>query len=143
MRWLILIFGFYTVINAITGLVSKREYSSVDNKSNLLFMIFCDIQLLTGIISIISNGWLEKMKGGMGNVMKNSYDRFFLIEHGFMMILAWVLVHFGRIAVKKAPAEKKHQKMLLFFGLALLLIIISIPWSFKANVGRPNFRWFN
>ena len=143
LRWAILLFGVWTLINAITGIMSKRTFSGNDNRSSLFFMILCDIQLLMGLSLFFSNSWFDKMKAGMGEVMKNSSDRFFIVEHGFMMILAWVLVHVGRTAVKRAAPEKKHKKMLLFFGIAILLIIISIPWPNKAEVARPWMRWFN
>ena len=143
LRWAILLFGVWTLINAITGIMSKRTFSGNDNRSSLFFMILCDIQLLMGLSLFFSNSWFDKMKAGMGEVMKNSSDRFFIVEHGFMMILAWILVHVGRTAVKRAAPEKKHKKMLLFFGIAILLIIISIPWPNKAEVARPWMRWFN
>ena len=80
----------------------------------------------------------------MGPVMKNSYDRFFTVEHTTMMILAWILVHVGRTSVKRASTDAaKHRKMLLFFGLALLLILAAIPWPFRTEIARPLFRWFN
>jgi len=80
----------------------------------------------------------------MGPLMKNNYDRFFVVEHAFMMIIAWILVHIGRSAVKKAATDRaKHKKMLIFYGIALLLILISIPWPFRVEVARPLFRWFN
>lgn len=140
-RWAILIFGLYTVFNALTGIISKRAFNSKDDKSGLFFMIFCDVQLLLGIILLYTNNYFSKMTA-MGELMKNTVNRFFVVEHGFMMILAWVLVHVGRIAVKKAAPESKHKKMLIFFGIALLLILISIPWSFRAEIGRPEFPKF-
>ena len=144
MRWGVLIFGIWTVINALTGVSGKRLYSQNDNRSNLFFMICCDIQLLLGLALYFSNAWFDKMRSGMGAVMKNSYDRFFTVEHAGMMIVAWILVHVGRTAVKKAVTDSaKHKKMLLFFGLALLIILISIPWPFRAEVMKPWFRWFN
>jgi len=141
-RWAVLIFGLLAVITSISGIIKKRAYSSADNKISLFFMIFCDLQLLMGIILLYSNGWLAKMKS-MGEVMKNSYDRFFIVEHGLIMIVAWILVHVGRTAVKKAAPENKHKKTLLFFGIAILLILISIPWSFKGGgIARPDFPKF-
>lgn len=49
-RWLILIFGIVTVINALSGIRSKRAYSVKDDKASLFFMVFMDIQLLLGLI---------------------------------------------------------------------------------------------
>ena len=144
LRWAVLLFGAWTLLNALTGVMSKRAYSANDNRSNLFFMISCDIQLLIGLILFFSNAWFDKVKAGMGDVMKNPVDRFFTVEHAGMMILAWILVHVGRSSVKRAPNDAaKHKKMLVFFGLAFLIIIASIPWPFRAEIARPWLRMFN
>ena len=101
-------------------------------------MIFCDIQLLLGIILFISNGWYYKLKTGIKVVMEDSTNRFFIFEHGFMMILAWIIVHIGYSSVKKANELDKHKKMVVYFGIALILILISIPWPFRTDgLQRP------
>ena len=144
LRWAVLLFGVLTLFNALTGVMGRRSYTANDNRMSLFFMISCDIQLLLGLILFFENGWLGKVKAGMGAVMKNGYDRFFTVEHAGMMIVAWILVHMGRSAVKRAGTDQaKHKKMLIFFGLAILLIIISIPWPFRTEVARPLTRWFN
>lgn len=144
LRWAILLFGVWTLLNALSGVMSKRAYSSNDNRSNLFFMISCDIQLLLGLVLYFSNSWFDKLKSGMGPVMKNGHDRFFTVEHSLIMILAWILVHVGRTSVKRAATDAaKHRKMLLFFGLALLLILAAIPWPFRTEIARPLLRWFN
>lgn len=141
LRWLVLLFGFLAVLGAIGGLSGRRPYTARDNKMNLFFMICCDIQLLVGIILFVSNGWWEKIKAGMGDVMKDPVNRFFTVEHALIMIIAWILVHVGRSSVKKATLDSaKHRKVLIFSGIALLLILISIPWPFRELVGRPWFR---
>jgi hypothetical protein len=59
------------------------------------------------------------------------------------MIIAWILVHAGRAAVKKAfNSGGKFKKTLIFFGIALLLILIAIPWPFREIISRPWFRGF-
>ena len=138
-RWAVLIFGLWTIFNAISGLISKRGYNKADNLSNLFFMISCDIQLLIGIILYVTNGWFAKLTGGMGEVMKDPYNRFYAMEHGLTMIIAWILVHVGRTSVKKASEDKKHKIMLRYFGLAFLLIIVSIPWPFRQVIGKALF----
>ena len=144
LRWAILLFGLWTLLNAISGLMGKRPYTANDNRSNLFFMICCDIQLLLGLLLYFSNSWFDHLKSGMANTMKDPLQRFFTVEHTTMMILAWILVHVGRTSVKRAATDAaKHKKMLLFFGLALLLILAAIPWPFRADIGRPLFRWFN
>lgn len=141
-RWLVLLFGVLTLLNAIGGVYKKRAFTESDNKSNLFFMISCDLQLLLGLILYFANGWFARLKD-LGNNMKEPNARFFTMEHLSMMLLAWILVHIGRTQVKKAGTDAaKHKKMLIFFGLALLLILASIPWPFREAITRPLFRWF-
>ena len=142
LRWLILLFGIWTVLNAISGLAGKKEYTSPDGRSNFLFMLSMDIQLLVGLGLYFSGVWFERLKH-LGDNMKDASLRFFTIEHEVMMIVAWILVHAGRVMVKKAPASSaKFKRSLIFFGIALLLILIAMPWPFREAVARPWFRWF-
>ncbi len=144
LRWGVLLFGIWSIINALRGLTTKSVYTASDNRANLFFMICCDIQLLIGLALFFFNGWFTKVQEGMGTVMKNNTARFFTVEHATIMIVAWFLVHIGRSVVKKTNSDQgKHKKALLFFGLALLLIIISIPWPFRAEVARPLLRGFH
>lgn len=141
-RWLILLFALWTVISAISGLASKRDYTSADSRSNFFFMLSMDIQLLIGLILYFTNGWFESLKH-IGESMKDPMVRFFTIEHSVMMIIAWILVHAGRVSVKKAStSQSKFKKSLLFFGIALLIILFAIPWPFREAIARPWFRWF-
>ncbi len=141
LRWAVLIFGLITIIRAISGLTSGRMYNGGDNKMNLFFMISCDVQLLIGLVLFFGGDWFRLIKtSGMGEVMKNPIYRFFTVEHGSMMILAWILVHVGRTTVKRSVTDKaKHRKALLFFGIALVIILASIPWPFRELTGRPYF----
>ncbi len=143
LRWAVLLFGVLTLANAISGIATKRVFTESDNKSNLLFMISCDIQLLIGLILYFSNGWFTQLKN-FSQIKTDPYARFFALEHMSMMLLAWVLVHVGRASVKRASTDAaKHKKMLLFFGLALIFILAAIPWPFRAAIGKPLFHWFS
>ena len=142
-RWAVLFFGVWTLFSAISGVVAKRIYTSSDNRSSFFFTLSCDIQLLLGLILYFANSWFDRLKD-LGNNMKDPYNRFFSLEHALLMIIAWILVHVGRVSVKKAltPAAK-HKRAMLFFGLAILLILVSIPWPFRETIARPLYRWFN
>ena len=66
--------------------------------------------------------------------------RFFTVEHAVGMLVAIALVHVGRVRIRKAaePA-RKHRAAMLFFGIALVIMIISIPWP-GLPVSRPLLR---
>jgi len=142
-RWLILLFGFWTLISAISGLASKRDYTSGDSRANFFFMLSMDIQLLIGLILYFGEDWFDRLKN-IGDNMKDTALRFFTLEHALLMLIAWILVHAGRVAVKKVVTPRsKFKRSLIYFGIALLLILIAIPWPFREEVARPWIRWFS
>ncbi len=139
-RWLILLTGIWAFIRAWQGVSSKSPYSSADTKAGLFFMIFLDIQFLLGLILFFISPLVKTALGDMGAAMKVTPLRFFTIEHTTMAILAIALVHIGRARIKKTTEDaKKHKLALIFFGLALLLILLLIPWPFREVLGR---KWF-
>jgi len=142
LRWFILLFGIWTLLNAISGVSGKKVYLPADGRSNFFFMLSMDLQLLVGLALYFSGEWFDHLKH-LGEAMKDANLRFFTMEHEVMMIIAWILVHVGRVAVKKANTPPaKYKKSLLFFGISLVLILIAMPWPFREAVARPWFRWF-
>lgn len=140
-RWLIIIFAVWTIIAAFAGM-GKPFYTKGTNLSSLFFMICMDIQLVLGFILYFNNGWFDRLKH-LGDNMKDSFLRFFTLEHSLLMVIAWILVHIGRIAVKNAATPRlKYKKTLIFFGIAFLIILLAIPWPFREALARPWFRWF-
>lgn len=132
LRWAVFLFGIWSVLSALFAVISKRGYSNTDNRVNLFFMLSCDIQLLMGLILYFTGMWFEKLKSGMGAVMKDPSERFFAVEHALMMVIAWLLVHIGRSMVKRAGTDaQKHKRTLIYFGIALIIIIAMIPWPFR------------
>ena len=144
LRWAVLILGLWAVLSALSAVMSKRKYGGSDNKVSLFFMISCDIQLLMGLILYFTGMWFEKVKAGMGAVMKDPVERFFAVEHAMMMIIAWLLVHVGRSMVKRADTDaQKHRRTLIYFGIALIIILAMIPWPFRqSGIARQLFPKF-
>ena len=141
-RWAVLLFGLWTLFSALSGVISKRNYTTADSRSNFLFMLSCDIQLLLGLILYFANSWFDRLKD-LGNNMKDANNRFFTLEHALLMIIAWILVHVGRASVKKAiTPPAKFKRSLIFFGLVILIILAAIPWPFREAIARPLYRWF-
>lgn len=140
-RYLIIIFGVWAVCSAISGVTSKRAYTANDSKANMFFMITMDIQFLIGVILLYN--WIS-ISGisdlGMGDVMKDKVLRFKSVEHPLMMIIAWIMVHISRSASKKAATDiAKHKKVLIFSGIALLLILAAIPWPFREGLSSGSW----
>ena len=137
LRWAVIFTAFWALWRSLHGVRAKTPYTASDNRSGLFFMISCDIQVLIGLVLYFGNGWAAKWTGGnIKAVMSDKYERFFTVEHISMMLIAWIIVHMGRTLTKKAKTDQeKHKKSLIYFGVAILLIILAIPWPFRSGLG--------
>jgi hypothetical protein len=69
--------------------------------------------------------------------------RFFGMEHITMMLIAVVLITIGSMKAKRQPIDKQRFKtMAIWFTIALIIILASIPWQFSPLISRPYFRSF-
>ena len=115
----------FTVINAIIGLVQKKEFTHKEFRLGLFGLITTHIQLLLGFLVYFVGGF----QSGLGD-MKDSAVRLLALEHPLMMIIAIVLITIGWSKHKKqVKSETKFKTFTIFYGLALVLILSRIPWS--------------
>ncbi len=138
-RWLILILLVVAIFNS--AIAAGRPFIKSDNRTGLLLIIFTDLTLLIGIALWYfgPDGYkLIENAGGMSNVMKNPTERFFVVEHFAGMLLAIILIHIGKAQARRPISDKaKHRRTVTFYTIALLIILISIPWPFReVGAGR-------
>jgi len=70
----------------------------------------------------------------MAVTMKTTALRYWTVEHISMMIIAIVFITIGNIRSKKMDTDAgKYKQVLIWFGLALLVIIAAMPWPFRAE----------
>ncbi|MFC2110308.1 hypothetical protein ACFLSU_07045 [Bacteroidota bacterium] len=129
--YLVLAVLIITVVNAVIGLTSKKEFQAKDLKLGLFTLIFSHIQLLIGLGWYFMSPLYKTSKVlGFGNVMKVSQSRLLLVEHPLMMILAIALITVGWSKHKKQTTDAaKFKAFVLFYGVALVLILARIPWN--------------
>ncbi|MGF6850813.1 hypothetical protein QFZ51_006048 [Chitinophaga sp. W3I9] len=140
LRWAILLAGLWAVIRSLKGVTGKTPFTAADSKAGLFFMIFCDLQLVVGLILFFMSKTVQTGLADMGAAMKNPAVRFFTVEHEVMAIIAIALVHIGKSKIKKAATDaRKHKLGLIFFGLAFIVILALIPWPFREALGKA---WF-
>jgi hypothetical protein len=131
LRWILLLL---LVVIVVRSLGAAKPFTATDKKLGLFTMIVADIQLLVGLYQWFAGslGIKNIQLMGMKEVMSNPYSRFFAVEHFLGMLIAIILIHIGRGYAKKDITDKvKHKRTLVFFGLALLIILVSIPWPFR------------
>lgn len=136
LRWILLVLLVVAILQAYKGRKTDIPFADLGRKSALFTLIAMDMQLLLGLILYFAGPWGIKniSNNGMGVVMKDSYARFFAMEHLVGMLLAILLIHIGFAKSKRgADEKKKHQTIFIYYLIALLLILASIPWPFRAG----------
>lgn len=140
-RWFILLFAILVIVNGVLGMGGKRPFGKADKRNALLLMICCDIQLLLGLVLYFANGYFHTLVTGGSEMMKNTFQRFYAMEHNVAMLIAIILIHIGYRTVKMNITDQAKFKRLFWFTLiALVIILVSIPWPFRADIGRPLLR---
>lgn len=141
LRWIILILLLVAIYRSLVD--KNKAFTPGHRKTGLFLLISADLMLVLGLYQWFAGNWGLKsiQDNGMSVVMKNQVLRFYAIEHIMAMVIAIVLIHIGYAHSKKSiPDEMKHKRTLLYYGLALLIILISIPWPFRiVGAGRT---WF-
>ena len=130
-RWVVVLGGLYAIITSLQGLFSRSTWGHNNKRAGLIFTNALNVQFVLGIILYVVSPYINGLlKAGMGNVMSNQQSRFFMIEHGFSMILALVAAQLGYSLAKRAKTDRaKFVRSCIGYGLAALLIAYAIPWS--------------
>jgi hypothetical protein len=134
-RWLVILLGLWAVVNALPA---RQARGGVSTFSGLLFSLTLDIQMLLGLLLYVSLSPITAAAmQDMGGAMKNGSWRFWSVEHPVMMILAVAFAHIGRPRRGRAATG---NRALIWYGLALLAILLATPWPFMPQA-RPWLRW--
>lgn len=141
LRWIVLLTGIFALIRALGGTNGKRSWTAAAAKPGLFFIISCDLQLLIGLaLYLVFSPTVQAAFGNLGAAMRNPEYRFFVVEHFFGMLIGIALAHVGRVRSKKAKTDAaKFKGAAIFYGLALLIMLASIPWP-GMLAGRPLIR---
>ncbi|MFL9829908.1 hypothetical protein ABS764_03505 [Flavobacterium sp. ST-87] len=124
--YLALLLLVITVINAVIGLASKKEFTPKDRKIALFGLIGTHTQLLIGLILYFVSPLGLNSLGQMSDKML----RLTSLEHPLINIIAITLITIGWSKHKKlTTSESKFKTFSIFYGLGLVLILIRIPWS--------------
>jgi hypothetical protein len=143
LRWVVLVLALIALARAIGGVTGKREWKPADQSIGGWFVGSLDLQLLLGLILyIFLSPFTREAWGDIAATMKNAPLRFFAVEHLTGMMIAVALAHVGRAKTKKATdAAERHKSALIFYALAIVVIVLSIPWPGTPG-GRPLLRGF-
>jgi len=136
MRWVVILLGVWAVASSWATRESSGGRAST--LPGLLFSMTLDIQMLFGLLLYVALSPITMVAmQNMGNAMKNGEYRFWTVEHPAMMLLAVAFAHIGR---PRRGSATPGRHALIWYGLALLAILIAVPWPFMPQA-RPWVRW--
>ena len=117
------------VIAIIYAIASrKKSFTAGSSKIALIGLICAHLQFLLGIVLY----FLSPLGASnfSGDAMKEKVSRLYIIEHPLMMLIAVVLVTIGYSRAKKLSSNtKKYNSIILFYSIALILMLSVIPWN--------------
>ena len=142
-RWLLLITLVFSTIWAFRGWLAKKPFTSGVNKLRHWTATFAHVQLMLGIALYAISPVIRYFLDNFQVAVKQRAVRFFGMEHSLMMLVAVVLISIGSMKAKRKNTEEaKFKTMAIWFSIALLIILLNIPWEFSPLVSRPSFRGF-
>jgi hypothetical protein len=131
-RWIVLLLLLFAIFNSL--IAGSRPFIKSDNRLGLFVTIAADLMLLVGLYLYFvgPRGYKLFENSSMSEVMKNASLRFYAVEHIAGMLIAIILLHIGKAQARKQMSDRaKHRRTMIFYFLALLIILVSIPWPFR------------
>jgi len=133
LRWIILLLLLVCIFQAFAK-------SKGITKSSLFLLIAAHLTLVIGIYQWFTSSKvglviLKNMGNDFGAVMKDSFARFWVVEHFAGMLIGIILITIGRGKAKRL----QYSSATWIYLIALLIILAVVPWPFRAGIGRP---WF-
>ncbi|MBS1759074.1 MAG: hypothetical protein JST23_03040 [Bacteroidetes bacterium] len=128
LRWIIIVLLFVTIYQAFSKNKSLK-------KSSLWLMICAHTMLGIGLYQLLLGrfGMINKGLPAGTSLMKDSFYRFYWVEHPLLMIVAIVLITMAR-GKAKAFNYKAAGWLLV---TSLIFILVAVPWPFRGSgIGR-------
>ncbi len=142
LRWLVLVSLLYATVNAFIKWRSGASFRKGDNLARVLAAVTAHTQLVIGLALYFISPIVRYFWQNFSAAVHQRQVRFFGMEHIIVMVAAITVLTIGSAKAKrKETGTQKHKTIFIWFTIALVLILSSIPWAFSPLVSRPWVRW--
>jgi hypothetical protein len=142
-RWFVLVSLMFAIFWGYRGWLLKKPYTKFDDRVRHITATIAHVQLIIGLWLYFISPIVAYFLYNFSTAVQNRQVRFFGMEHVTMMLTGIVLITIGSSKAKrKTTNQEKFKTMAIWFTIALLVILSSVPWSFSPLVSRPLFRPF-
>ncbi len=140
-RWLVLLSLVYAIYKAAKGLIQQTAFTKSDNATRHITATIAHVQLVIGITLYFKSPLIQYFWRHTRMAAREMDLLFFSLIHMLMMITAITVITIGSALAKRKPTDRaKYQTMLVWFGIAMLIIFLAIPWPFSPLAHRPYLR---
>lgn len=131
LRWVVLLALIYAIYASIKGKKNGSAFSS-SKSAGTLAVASLHLQFILGLALYFQSPWYKAFKEQGTELFSNAISRFYVLEHPLLMLLAVLVATIGNAKAKKITNDgAAFQKRLVWFSIALALILIGIPWPFR------------
>ncbi len=140
-RWLVLSTLLFAIFRGYRGWLGQKPYLRFDDRVRHITATIAHVQLLLGIWLYFISPIVAYFLHNFHTAVHDRAIRFFGMEHITMMLTGIILITIGSAKAKRQATDRqKFKTMAIWFTVALLVILSSVPWSFSPLISRPNFR---
>ena len=142
-RWLVLVSLLYSLYRAYRGWLGNKLFTKHDNFVRHTTATIAHIQLIFGLWLYFVSPLIDYFLHHYKEAVHQRGIRFFGMEHSVMMLVSIILITIGSAIAKRQPTDKqKFKTIAIWYCIALIIILINIPWPFSIFAARPYFRPF-
>lgn len=140
-RWLVLVSLLYSIYFSGRGYFPGWQFSKYHDGIRHWTATIAHIQLVLGILLYTKSITVKAYFSGLVDSTARMESLFFGVIHISSMLAAIVLITIcSAKAKRKNESNEKFKTMLIWFSIALLIIILAIPWPFSPLANRPLIR---
>lgn len=143
-RWLVLATVLTTLVRSYYAWFSNKPFTKSDDTFRFVTLSVVHIQATLGLVLYFISPIIKYFFSNFKEAVHEKEFRFFGMEHSLMMLAAVILISIASISCKKQSTDLKKFKVLaIWFSIAVLIILFSIPWNFgEITANRPWIRSF-
>lgn len=140
-RWLVLASLLCAIFVSYKGYSTKKPFTKTDDAVRHWTATIAQIQLMIGMVLYFNNPMIKYFWTNLNEGIANMNVAFFSLIHITLMFTAIMLITFGSALSKRKPTDaEKFRTILVWFSIALIIILIAIPWPFSPLAARPYIR---
>ncbi len=140
-RWLVLVALLFAIYRAGKGFWQKKPFTKRDNTVRHWTATIAQIQLLIGMLLYFKSPIIHYFHTHFREAVDSLDTTFFGLIHPLLMLSAIVVLSIGSSFTKRRTTDSdKFRTMLIWYGGALLIILLAIPWPFSPLASRPLIR---